>query len=53
MEVVGVYGLRALGMAAFGQDKRGAYGPLFDASRKGQFVFVGGKGGVGKTSTSR
>jgi len=54
-EVVGYYGLRALAGVAFKDevidDKR--YGSLFDSSTKGpQFVFVGGKGGVGKTSTS-
>lgn len=54
-EVVGYYGLRALGNVAFKQEVKddGRYGNLFDPSSPGpQFVFVGGKGGVGKTSTS-
>uniref|UniRef100_A0A7S0W1Q8 ArsA/GET3 Anion-transporting ATPase-like domain-containing protein n=1 Tax=Hemiselmis tepida TaxID=464990 RepID=A0A7S0W1Q8_9CRYP len=52
MEVVGVFGLRALGKVAFKRDVRDVYGRLFDPTQKSQFVFVGGKGGVGKTSTS-
>lgn len=54
-EIVGYYGLRALGNVAFKQEVKedGRYGTLFDpAGPAPQFVFVGGKGGVGKTSTS-
>jgi len=54
-EVVGYYGLKALGGVAFKEDAMAdkRYGALFEAGAPGpQFVFVGGKGGVGKTSTS-
>lgn len=64
-EVRGVYGLRALGRVAFREQARPAYGELFQpdagsssetgadsgsAAERCKFVFVGGKGGVGKTS---
>ena len=51
-EVVSVYGLRALGGVAFKDSAHAQYRGLFDKGSDAQFVFVGGKGGVGKTSTS-
>lgn len=57
-EVRGVYGLRALGTLAFAGSRCDNYGVLMRADagvasgRESQFVFVGGKGGVGKTSIS-
>jgi len=51
-EIIGVYGLRALGNVAFTQAGEPNFGKLFDSASDSQFVFVGGKGGVGKTSTS-
>lgn len=57
-EVRGVYGLRALGSVAFQTKRRETYGRVFDTNatvsggEQSQFVFVGGKGGVGKTSVS-
>ncbi|KAJ1487130.1 anion-transporting ATPase-domain-containing protein, partial [Baffinella frigidus] len=51
-EVTSVYGLRALGGVAFKENLQAQYGGLFEKGSKSQFVFVGGKGGVGKTSTS-
>lgn len=57
-EVRGVYGLEALGNIAFKENRQKTYGPLFDQGNRvsngaeSQFVFVGGKGGVGKTSIS-
>ncbi|PXF45716.1 putative arsenical pump-driving ATPase [Gracilariopsis chorda] len=55
-EVRGVYGLRALGQIAFKESRTLSYGLLLDEHSRAtngahsQFVFVGGKGGVGKTS---
>ena len=58
-EVRGVYGLRALAAVAFTPTRMKQYGSLFDADEQptgltttvtSQFAFVGGKGGVGKTS---
>jgi len=55
-EIIGVYALRALSAAAFGpkHTDNGQYGRLFESGAEAgtQFVFVGGKGGVGKTSSS-
>jgi arsenite/tail-anchored protein-transporting ATPase len=64
IEVRGVYALRALAMSAFADNRVESYGGLFnpaysplgvevdDGGGSSQFVFVGGKGGVGKTSMS-
>jgi arsenite/tail-anchored protein-transporting ATPase len=64
VEVRGVYALKALAMSAFSERRLQSYGGLFDpaftppgeessnGSASSQFVFVGGKGGVGKTSMS-
>lgn len=57
-EVRGVYGLAALGKIGFRTQLRNSYGKLFDTSVRVSaggnpnclFTFVGGKGGVGKTS---
>lgn len=57
-EVRGVYGLEAMGNIAFKENRQKAYGALFDEGARvsngleSLFVFVGGKGGVGKTSIS-
>lgn len=64
-EVRGVYGLRSLSGLAFTEARMRGYGSLFDETKAGtsedgapttaassQFAFVGGKGGVGKTSMS-
>lgn len=57
-EVRGVYGLDALGNVAFKKSRQKSYGLLFDEDatvangQESQFVLVGGKGGVGKTSIS-
>lgn len=57
-EVRGVYALEALSNVAFKENRRKSYGLLFDQKAlapdgsKSQFMFVGGKGGVGKTSMS-
>lgn len=62
-EVRGVYGLRALAALAFTEPRMKSYGTLFDPTStaptgetttagSSQFAFVGGKGGVGKTSMS-
>lgn len=57
-EVRGVYALEALGDIAFKENRQRSYARLFDVDmraengKESQFVFVGGKGGVGKTSVS-
>lgn len=57
-EVRGVYALEALANIAFKENRRKFYGLLFDQEArapdgsKSQFMFVGGKGGVGKTSVA-
>lgn len=62
-EIRGIYALRALAMTAFTERHTKTYHGLFDDSRAApsqdslegsstQFVFAGGKGGVGKTSVS-
>lgn len=57
-EVRGVYGLNALSKIAFKEARHKRYGALFEQDvmvvngKESQFIFVGGKGGVGKTSIS-
>ena len=50
-ELRGVFPLKYLATVAFGGENADAWSPLLDASDE-KFVLVGGKGGVGKTSTS-
>ena len=50
-ELRGVFPLKYLATVAFGGDNADAWSPLLDANDE-KFVLVGGKGGVGKTSTS-
>ena len=55
IEVTGFYGLKALANVAFKEQTRETYGTLFnreDSKIDCEFVFFGGKGGVGKTSIS-
>lgn len=62
-EIRGIYALRALAMSAFNDERTKTYHGLFDdkavpssldslEGKDTQFVFAGGKGGVGKTSVS-
>ena len=50
-ELRGVFPLKYLATVAFGGENADAWSPLLDAKDE-KFVLVGGKGGVGKTSTS-
>ncbi|KAG5185535.1 anion-transporting ATPase-like domain-containing protein [Tribonema minus] len=51
MEVTGVYPLRYMAGVAFGGDNAANWDDLINATEQ-RFVIVGGKGGVGKTSSS-
>ncbi len=51
LEMRGVYPLRFLGSKAFGEDHAELWERILSEQRE-RFVLVGGKGGVGKTTTS-